>query len=221
MFQLDRNAMKAASGPAREAFEAWISFFPTAPLFGVQWRFAPDFDPLGLVKNKPEAKPASAPAGSRPTKVAPDPVHGASVDPAPTPKPTPKPTPATAQKAAKMAEPTVAEPAQVAPKPVKAKPTTSQPKAKSAKKPVKKATDRLATLSIDGGSILQIKGIGEKLAAELVGMGIATIADLAVLSKSQLAQVDAKLTTIKGRCYRDDWVGQAKMILKAANQKAG
>ena len=49
----------------------------------------------------------------------------------------------------------------------------------------------------DGGSVEQIRGIGPKLAAELGEMGVATIADVAALSKNDLARIDAKLTTIK------------------------
>ena len=46
MSTFDQKSMDAFTGPAREIFEAWISFFPTAPLFGVKWRFAPDFEPF-------------------------------------------------------------------------------------------------------------------------------------------------------------------------------
>jgi hypothetical protein len=31
--------------PGKDAFEFWVSFFPTAPLFGVEWRFAGMVDP--------------------------------------------------------------------------------------------------------------------------------------------------------------------------------
>ena len=47
-------------------------------------------------------------------------------------------------------------------------------------------------------------------------MGITTVAQIAALKAKELADIDAKLTTIKGRCYRDDWVGQAKAMLAAA-----
>ena len=52
--------------PSRDAFEFWISFFPTAPLFGVEWRFGQMVDPAlnpfvmpGMPGTRAAAKAAS------------------------------------------------------------------------------------------------------------------------------------------------------------------
>ena len=167
MFNYDPKTMNAVTGPAREAFEAWISFFPTAPLFGVPWRFAPDLDLFGSIAPKPtQTKTATTPTVN-PVSEAPIAREVKAV------KPTNKP------------------------KAAKAKASAPQPKN-------------------DGGPVVQLKGIGPKLADELAEMGIVTVADIAALTKDDLARVDAKLTSIKGRCYRDDWVGQAKALLADA-----
>ncbi|MEL7173617.1 MAG: hypothetical protein AAFN05_11735, partial [Pseudomonadota bacterium] len=34
------KAMETWQKPAKEAFDLWVSFFPVAPFFGVEWRFA-------------------------------------------------------------------------------------------------------------------------------------------------------------------------------------
>ena len=39
------------------------------------------------------------------------------------------------------------------------------------------------------------------------------LGDLWGLLPEDLEIVDASLTSFKGRCYRDDWVGQAKALL--------
>lgn len=153
MLHYDRKSMDAFAAPAREMFEAWISLFPTAPLFGVPWRFAPDFSLFTEIK---------APRPYVP-RIKADATDAETVAPAP-----------------------------VADEPVAAAPAN------------------------DGGNVVQIRGIGPRLAAELAEMGINTVADLAALSNDDLARIDAQLTTIKGRCYRDDWVGQAKALLAGA-----
>ncbi len=60
--------------------------------------------------------------------------------------------------------------------------------------------------------LTRIKGIGPGVARQLEAMGIRSFAQLAALSPDELADVDAKLTSIKGSCYRNDWVGQAKAL---------
>lgn len=189
MFAYDKNSMEAMTGPAREIFEQWISFFPTAPLFGVEWRFAdsvrkypvdlamftPGFNMFAGFPSAETAKPAAR-----------------------------KPRPATPQ-----AKPDPVEAAVV----VKAAPAKIHKTEKSSAEPATNPADGSAPAVKDGGSVEQIRGIGPRLAAELAGMGITTIAQIAALSKAELTRIDARLTTIKGRCFRDDWVGQAKALM--------
>lgn len=142
MFAYPEESMEALTAPARQMFEMWISFFPTAPLFGVAWRFAPDhpiFTPNGAT-TEPEAAEAPAPQA-----------------------------PAVAKSPAG-----------------------------------------------DGGSIERIRGIGPRLAAELNEKGITTVSQIAAMSEKDLAKIDATLTAFRGRCFRDDWIGQAKELMAAA-----
>ena len=142
MFAYPEESMEALTAPARQMFEMWISFFPTAPLFGVAWRFAPDH-------------PIFSP-------------NGTSIEPEGTP-------------------------------------TAAPPAPAKAEAPVG-----------DGGSIERIRGIGPRLAAELNEKGITTVAQIAAMSEKELAKIDATLTAFRGRCFRDDWIGQAKELMAAA-----
>ena len=173
MFAYDKNAMDAMAGPARELFEQWISFFPTAPLFGVEWRFAKGAQafPTDLGPFMPDFKMFTDYASVMPEN--------------------PWVTPRAAARAVSVevgetsAAPDVAE-------------TATAPAAEN-----------------NGGSVEQIRGIGPRLAAELAEMGITTVAQIAALSSVELSRIDSRLTSIKGRCFRDDWVGQAKALMAA------
>lgn len=58
-----------------------------------------------------------------------------------------------------------------------------------------------------------IKGIGPDLERQLNGLGLYRFDQLAKMSKTDLAWIDANITRFKGRIFRDDWVGQAKSRL--------
>jgi predicted flap endonuclease-1-like 5' DNA nuclease len=68
-------------------------------------------------------------------------------------------------------------------------------------------------------NLVQIKGLGPKLAAALGEHGITSIEQIAALSPSAAADLDAKLGTFKGRMTRDRWVEQAKLL--NAGDRAG
>lgn len=159
------------TAPAAAALEFWVSFWPAAPLFGVEWRFA---DWAGGYA------PFAGPAAGRP-------------------KTTDRPAKAAAKLAtagAKRAE--VPEPAAVNAAPEKVAGTQG---AAPKNDPAKPADD-----------LKLIKGIGAGLEKQLNALGIRHFSQLAALSDKELAALDEKLTTIKGRCFRDDWVGQAKAL---------
>ena len=120
------------------AFRYWLSFWPVAPLFGVEWRFAE----MGH---------------------APDPL-----------------------KAAKRRE--------------------------AAEAPVAEVPAVSAEAAGEPDDLTRIKGIGPGVARQLEALGIRSFRQIAALSEAELAAVDEKLTSIKGRCFRDDWIGQARVL---------
>ncbi|MEM9169648.1 MAG: wax ester/triacylglycerol synthase family O-acyltransferase [Pseudomonadota bacterium] len=62
-----------------------------------------------------------------------------------------------------------------------------------------------------------IRGLGRALAARLAAAGIGTLRDIATLSPEAAAALDQDLA-LRGRIFRDDWIGQAAAIL--ANGRA-
>lgn len=58
-----------------------------------------------------------------------------------------------------------------------------------------------------------IGGIGPKLEAVLNGLGIRTYAQVSALTDEEIASIEDQLG-FKGRIGRDDWVGQAKRLVK-------
>ncbi|WEX78610.1 NADH:ubiquinone oxidoreductase [Sinorhizobium numidicum] len=63
----------------------------------------------------------------------------------------------------------------------------------------------------EADDLKRISGIGPKLEHVLNGKGIRRFADIAALSKADVARLDAELG-LGGRIVRDDWVGQAKVL---------
>jgi predicted flap endonuclease-1-like 5' DNA nuclease len=62
------------------------------------------------------------------------------------------------------------------------------------------------------GNITQLKGLGPKLAAQLAELGITRVDQIAAMSATEIAELDAKLGAFKGRIARDRWVEQAKLL---------
>jgi large subunit ribosomal protein L19 len=58
-----------------------------------------------------------------------------------------------------------------------------------------------------------IKGIGPGLERQLNDLGLYHFDQLAKMTKADLTWIDANITRFKGRCFRDDWTGQAKKRL--------
>jgi predicted flap endonuclease-1-like 5' DNA nuclease len=67
--------------------------------------------------------------------------------------------------------------------------------------------------------IMQLKGLGPKLAATLAGLGITRVEQIAAMSPAELDALDAQLGTFRGRPARDRWAEQARLL--AAGDKAG
>lgn len=142
----------------------WLSFWPIAPMFGIEWRFA---EPTSKTQTKTQAKTQTRENA------------GAHVAHA-----------SGRTERTKSAAPAVTE-REAAPK--AAAPSTG---ARAARK----------------DDLTRIKGIGPGVARQLEALGIRSFAQLAALTPKELSEVDAKLTSIRGSCYRNDWVGQAKAL---------
>ncbi len=70
----------------------------------------------------------------------------------------------------------------------------------------------------EGGpdNLKEIKGIGPKLEKLCHSMGIYHFDQIAAWTDQEIAWVNANLTGFKGRVTRDDWVGQAKILMTGA-----
>lgn len=67
-----------------------------------------------------------------------------------------------------------------------------------------------------GDNLQLIKGVGPKMEAMLHAMGIWHFDQIAAWTKVNLTYVDERLEGFHGRAVRDDWVGQAKTLVKSA-----
>lgn len=103
-------------------------------------------------------------------------------------------------------EPTIIEPA--------IEPATAV--AESEAVPVSPAVTTPATPEDD---LLKLKGVGPKLKALLIDLGVTRFAQIAVWTDSDVVAIDTKLGNFKGRPVRDQWIDQAKYL--AAGDIAG
>ncbi|ASY62392.1 NADH-ubiquinone oxidoreductase chain E [Sinorhizobium sojae CCBAU 05684] len=144
--------------------------------------------------SRPESRRAAEPSASAPARPAKEP-------------------PATSVKA--LPEPAKASPvsakAPTLPK-AEASPTAAAPAAaRKPKAPGKQATSAPRSRAVD--DLKRISGVGPKLEQVLNGKGIRQLADIAALSAEDVARLDAEFG-LDGRIARDDWVGQAKALMK-------
>ena len=143
------------------------------------------------------------------------------------------PAPVTAAPVPLMAEPAVvvpvasvpAEPAPAPVEPVPVEPTPEPapvvdpaPAAEAAPAPAP-ASPAVTTPAADGDDLLKLKGVGPKLKALLIELGVTRFAQIAAWTDSDVALIDAKLGNFKGRPVRDQWIDQAKYL--AAGDLAG
>ncbi len=136
------NYFETYAASTKSAFDYWVSFFPTAPMFGVDWRFG-EFAFNG---------------------------NGS-----------------TATDAVETVEESASQ--------------------------VIETPELLAERPETVDALTSIKGVGPGLEKQLHALGIYTFAQLADLNDAQLAWLDDNLMTVKGRCIRDDWSGQAKALM--------
>ena len=82
-------------------------------------------------------------------------------------------------------------------------------------------TAALNTAPVDGtaDNLRLLKGVGPKLAALLVGLGVTRFEQIAAWTEEDVARVDGQLGNFKGRIMRDNWIDQAGYL--ARRDKAG
>jgi predicted flap endonuclease-1-like 5' DNA nuclease len=175
--------------------EFWISLFPQAPLFGVEWQFArlfptmPWFNAADVTAKVARASVDEAVKATE--EVVESVVHLQE-----------QIVPDTAMTAANLA-PTVAD-----------EPTepeeASVGETESAGVPPATLFD---IAPVERDDLKQLKGVGPKLETMLNEMGIYRFDQIAAFTPDNLAWVDANLTSFKGRAMREDWVAQAKALL--------
>lgn len=198
----DPFAMMEAGRPASNPLEAWISLFPTSPLFGVRWAMADMMRAGGAVdfggreSDRPSAAREAATLsmkGARPPEAAAKPKpsaaqavapRSATVDPAPAVKPTPAAKPAPAAKAGQSGD--------AAPK-----------------KPSNLLTAPPARID----DLKRIKGVGPRLETRLNELGIYAYAQLAAFGEAEFAWLDDHIAKLfRGRGLKDGWAEQARAL---------
>lgn len=191
---LDPWTMDPWTRTMTSAFRFWLSMWPVAPFFGVEWRFA---ELAG--RADPKTGAMTARVSERAGAIGRAPVEAAGA--------------AALTAAGEMTRAVSAsvEEAQEVTQAVAASAHEAVAAAEAAAAPQRKAA-KSAPAEARADDLTRIKGIGPGLARQLEAQGIHSFAQLAALSEQELAAVDAKLTSIKGRCFRDDWLGQARKL---------
>lgn len=131
-------------------------------------------------------------------------------------KPAEPPAPVEAERAAAFAASASVPVMPVAPQPVPASPMppVTVPEAVA---PANAAAAQEGEATAD--DLLKMKGIGPKLNALLIELGVTRYAQIASWSEADIAAIDAKLGNFRGRPVRDQWVDQARYL--AAGDAAG
>jgi predicted flap endonuclease-1-like 5' DNA nuclease len=145
-----------------------------------------------------EELPAEPVVQSSPLSKAEEPVSALAV---------PQPAPA-------LADPT---PAPVPVEPVAI--TRSEPVANPVPPEPAPVSPAVTSLPEEPDDLLRLKGVGPKLKALLIDLGVTRYAQIAAWTDSDIAAIDARLGTFKGRPVRDQWVDQARYL--AAGDIAG
>jgi len=210
MSMKSRDPLSPFIGPGAEAFKLWVSFWPVAPLFGVEWRFA---DAMGMKAAPAARKARPGDNGAAPRAQTADPV----VVPMPAPRArteTAAEAPAEAPKAEPKAEAEGGDaPAALAPRADSATPGTPTAEAAPAETPTTapaKPAGLMDAAPARADDLKLIRGIGPGLESKLNALGVYTFEQIAGFTEADLTWIDENLTAFKGRCFRDDWVGQAR-----------
>lgn len=202
-YTAEAATQRVSVAPPKAVPEPPIIVTPPAPPLAVAPVAATLMATPKPVAKKPVAKPKAAPVKKVAAKTAAKPV---ALKAAPT-KPAAK----------KVAAPKIVvakAPVQAAPKPkveVKAKAAPAPkatPKLKAAPKP--KAVPK----PVIPDNLELLKGVGPKLNALLKSLGVTSFAQVANWTSPDITEIDAKLGNFAGRISRDNWVDQAKLLVK-------
>ena len=200
MFDTHKQAVEFWTEPAREVFNFWISFSPMAPFFGVEWRFGEVSAQFTSELATGSKKAADTVLDATGTIVETAAVSVTEVmEKATAAEPLDVP--------AKAVETDIAEPVAVLAEPEQEADAEPEPVLLS-------APDGLMTdAPNDPDDLTELNGVGPALAKKLNGLGVYQFEQIASFSDDDLAWVDENLGGVKGRCFRDNWVGQAKSRL--------
>lgn len=213
----------------------WISLWPTAPMFGVKWRFegvaptAAFFNPVDVVALMARASAEEAArAADEQARAAAAAINDAVVVSRDAAAAALDAASAAARKAAEAAPAprdvaeavaTVAEAVQqIGTEPVEA--VEAPETAAEAPRGSVFADDAPAPPAVlyaeppaEVDDLTRIKGVGPKMQDMLNAMGVYRLDQIADFTTDNLLWVDGNLTSFKGRPLRDDWVAQAKALL--------
>ncbi len=216
------HPLSGLTGHQAELFKLWISFFPVAPFFGVDWRFATFFPGTGLPGAGTSARPvkrmgastrASTAAAPEVVRQLPVPAKPVAAKPEPVAPPPAAETVTLPEPQAANVIPIVAEMSPPAPEvPVEVVEPADQSPAETPDA-LGPPANLFTAAPADVDDLKLIKGIGPGLESKLNALGIYRFDQIAAFTDKDLLWIDDNLTTFKGRCFRDDWVGQAKSML--------
>ena len=85
--------------------------------------------------------------------------------------------------------------------------------AKAEKKSAPKAQTTSETAAESGDDLTQINGVGPVIAEKLHGLGYTTFQQIADLEEAEIEKINEQLN-FKGRIEREEWVAQAKELVK-------
>ncbi|MEM9047407.1 MAG: hypothetical protein AAGC92_01700 [Pseudomonadota bacterium] len=162
-----------------------------------------------------------APANPPAAKAAPRAENAAPAKPV-APKTAPKAEKSTAEAppaskaGAKSSKPAAANGKAPAPAPARAAALTAKDSPAPAETPNIRPTMLLDAMPASIDDLKKIKGIGPKLEAELNALGLWQYDQIAKMGDPDLMWLDARLSTLRARPMRDDWVGQAKRLKSKA-----
>ena len=194
--------LKTYTENSKAMFDYWISFFPTAPMFGVEWRFGDAFTPgseLTATEQTIERPVKRAVAAEKPeTGMDARANDGAVIEQAAVVETTSDEVANYENNAddAEVVETVAAEAA------ADAEDVGSTVAALLYSDPPAEIDD-----------LKVLKGVGPSLEVQLHNLGVYKFEQLASFDRAQLEWLDDNLNTVKGRCIRDDWSGQAKALL--------
>lgn len=113
----------------------------------------------------------------------------------------------TAEAEAMTMEPIAAAIAPIAPEPAETAPEAPAP----ADEPAPQAA-MAAPAGEEADDLLRMKGVGPKLNARLIELGVTRFSQIAAWSAADVEAVDAQLGAFKGRPVRDQWIDQARYL---------